>query len=60
MNIIYSCILSMRGFDLMDITRLFFSLHGYNIGNMLLIVAMIVVYYLLGHSHLMLFQTLKM
>ena len=69
MNIIKSCIQSSRGFELMDITRLFFSLYGYVRVLTLNIcicskhvfiatsVAMIVMYCLLGHAHLMLLQT---
>ena len=37
MNIIQSCIQSMRGFDSMDITWLFLVCIGINIENMLLL-----------------------
>ena len=37
MHIVQSCIQSMRGFELMDITQLFFVYMGINIENMLLL-----------------------
>ena len=60
MNIVQSCIQSMRGFDLMDITRFFLVCMG--------IIALKICYYcgkssydcsvfLLSHAHLMYFKT---